>query len=385
MRRLFLFTAAAAAVAAAAVPVHAQGGMPPTLVETAPVISREFHDQITLVGRSEAQSNSAIVSEVAGRVTRVDAAEGNPVARGAVLVSIDSRRIRYQLDAVRAQVAQAHAAAELAEKNLARTQDLHKRDLAADGALDADLAEHTRTAELYNQLVAQQKQLELDLENCTIRSPFDGYTVRKLVDVGEGVGIGTPVYEVVNLNTIKVTIDLPERYFGHVRPGSDAHIQISASDEPVVGKITGFAPSASRETHTFPVIITVDNREHLLGGGMLVRATISLDKVFTSLAVHKDAIVRQGPKTMVYTIADGKAAPIPVKTGSMEGNMIAVSGDGITEGMPVVVRGNERIFPGSPVRTGGGAPDSTAQPGGEGGEQTGDAGGDTGSETAKNE
>jgi len=93
--------------------------------------------------------------------------------------------------------------------------------------------------------------------------------------------------------------------------------------------------------------------------------------------VHKDAIVRQGAQTMIYTVADGKAAPVPVMIGSMSGDMVAVSGDGITEGMPVVVRGNERIFPGSPVRTAEGGPPN-------GGEQT-KGGGESSGDTAKND
>ena len=118
--------------------------------------------------------------------------------------------------------------------------------------------------------------------------------------------------------------------------------------------------NASEDTHTYRVIVTVDNEEHRLGGVMLVRATLSLDEKFTSLAVNKDAIVRQGMQTMVYTIVDGKAAPIPVTVGSTDGNMIAVEGEGLSEGMTVVIRGNERIFPGSPVRTAEGAADDDA-------------------------
>jgi multidrug efflux pump subunit AcrA (membrane-fusion protein) len=88
---------------------------------------------------------------------------------------------------------------------------------------------------------------------------------------------------------------------------------------------------------------------------MLVRATLSLKETFSSLAVSKDAIVRQGNQSMVYTINEGKAAPIPVTTTSTNGELIAVAGPGLAEGMPVVVRGNERIFPGAPVMTADGA------------------------------
>ena len=54
---------------------------PPTLVRTDEVRSMEFHDQITLVGRTEAKIFSRIVAEVSGQVTAINAAEGNPIKR----------------------------------------------------------------------------------------------------------------------------------------------------------------------------------------------------------------------------------------------------------------------------------------------------------------
>jgi RND family efflux transporter MFP subunit len=311
----------------------------------------------------------------------IGAREGNAISRGDLLVRIDPDKIGLALDAKRAQVAQARATAELAKKELERSRNLREQDLVSEGGFDAALAEHTRAQGLYDQYVAEMKQLELDLENCSIRAPFDGYTGRQLVDPGEWVNPGTPVYEVVDLNTIKVIVDLPERHFGEVDKGSTVSIRVSGeSDATVTGVVTGIAPAASEVTHTFPVIIAVDNGERRLGGGMLVRTTLSLSGVFTSLAVSKDAIVRQGNQTMVYTIDDGKAAPIPVQTSSTEGEMIAIAGDGLAEGMPVIVRGNERVFPGSPVRTPGG-PSGGNQPGA--GAADGDEDEEAGDETAE--
>ena len=112
--------------------------------------------------------------------------------------------------------------------------------------------------------------------------------------------------------------------------------------------VTGIVPSASAETHTFPVIIDVPNPERQLAGGMLVRVTLSMKETFMSLAVSKDAIVRQGMQTTVYTVVDGKATPIPVITSSDDGTMVSVTSEQLEAGMPVVVRGNERIFPRQP-------------------------------------
>jgi len=342
-----LFSGAALVLALAGA-ANAQG---PTVVLTDDVTRMEFHDQITLIGRTEAIVSSRIVSEVGGRVQSMDVEEGIWVRKGQPLMSIDPERTRLALEAVEAQARQAEAQSTLAQKDLTRTEDLFNRSLIPESRMDSVRVAAVIAEQTYNRLKAERDRLALDLEKCTMRAPFSGYTVRHLVDVGEGVGIGTPVIEMVDLSRVKITVDLPERHFGHVEIGSKAMIKLSGvEDNPVIGTVTGIAPSASQTAHTFPVIVTVDNRDGRLGGGMLVKATLSLSDKFSSLAVSKDAIVRQGAQTMVYTIVEGKASPIPVSTSSTDGKMVAVTGQGLSEGMPIVVRGNERIFPGSPVQ-----------------------------------
>lgn len=366
MKRLLLSTLVLAmAVTCGAPPAESQE-MPPALVVTEPVASLEFHQQLILVGRSEARAESRIVSEVFGPVLAINAREGVWISKGKPLVTIDPERIKLSLAAMEAQVAQAEAEAVLAEKEFARVDDLFKQEILSESVLDKAAAEVTRAEERHKQLEAERDQLKLDVNKCVVRAPYGGYTVSQLVDIGEWVSPGTPVYEIVDLAVVKVTLDLPERHFGQVEIGTLVSISVSGNaTTPVVGKVTGIAPQASETTHTFPVIVSVENADGRLGGGMLVRATVSLKGRFTSLAVSKDAIIRQGDQTMVYTIVEGKAAAISVITSSSNGIMIAVSGEGLSEGMPVVVRGNERIFPGSPVQT----PDGGQKTGGEDGEE----------------
>lgn len=359
MKRSFLAFSIALAVLSTVVSQSAGQDFPPALVVTEPVVTLDFHEQLTLIGRSEARAESRIVSEVSGPVIAINAREGVWVAKGKPLVTIDPQRIQLALAAKVAEAAQAKADAELAEKEFARVDDLYKQAILSERVLDEAEAAVTRTRERYNQLEAQRESLQLDVDRCTIRAPYAGYTVAQLTQIGEWVNPGTAVYEMVDLAVIKVTVDLPERHFGQVAIGSEVSIKVSGGGaDPVRGKVTGIAPSASEATHTFPLIVAVDNASGSLGGGMLVRATVSLKGQFTSLAVSKDAIIRQGDQTLVYTIVEGKAAPINVVTSSSDGMMVAVRGDGLTEGMPVVVRGNERIFPGSPVQS----PDAGQKP-----------------------
>jgi len=339
---------------ASVIPGRADAQAPPTLVVTDSVTRRDFHNQVTLVGRSEPRVFSRIVAEVSGRVTKIDAPEGNSITKGAPMVSIAPERTDYALRAKEAEVVQAKTQEKLANDYLKRSQDMFAKDLIRQVTMDSANAWVAGAKARREQLEAERDRLALDLENCTVRAPYDGYTLRRLVDIGSWVNPGTPVYEMVDISQITVAVDLPERYYGRLAIGSDAAIGVSNDTlKTFRGTVTGIARNASRETHTFPVIIKVPNPEGVIAGGKLVNATLSFDETFSSLAVSKDAIIRNGIQTMVYTIVDGKAAPINVMTKSDNGVMVAVEGEGLSEGMPVVVRGNERIFPGSPVRVAG--------------------------------
>ncbi len=342
-------------------PVLLAQEMPPALVETAPIEELEFHEELNLVGRTEARRESRIVAEVSGRVESLAAAEGRPIKRGQALVKIDCRRVELALDAKRAEAAQAAADAELARKELARARELVETSVFPERNLDSAEADEKRAAERYRELDAERRRLELDLEDCTIRAPYAGFTVRKLVDVGEWVEVGTPVFELVDLAVVKVTADLPERRFGQVAVGSPVAITHSNSRSlkaggaggSLTGRVTGIAPRASETTHTFPVIIEVENPDGRLGSGMLVRAALALEGTFVSLGISKDAIVRQGERTIVYTVNDGVASEVAVEVrGSMD-TRVAIEGDGLQAGMPLIVRGNERIADGSPVQVAG--------------------------------
>lgn len=326
-------------------------GAPATLVATDEVRLMEFNDQVTLVGRTEAWVQSKIVSEVTGRVDAVEAKEGTLVRAGDPLLRIDADKVRLLLASKTAEAKQAEFQVALAQANLDRTKELYKQELVRKTTLDSAGAWSGVATERYNQLAAEKASLQLDLNRSTITAPFTGYTGRKLVDVGEWVQPGQPVFEMVDLSRVRITVDLPERYFGRLAIGSPVQILASSADSTrLQGTVTGITPDASAETHTFPVIVEMANGAGRLGGGMLVRATLSMNERFSSLAVAKDAIIRQNTGTIVYTVVDGKAQPVPVEISSTDGEWVAVIADGLSKGMPVVVRGNERIYPGSPVR-----------------------------------
>ena len=126
---IVIFTATAGAL-------HAQD-MPPTLVETDTVQTLDFHEQITLVGRTEANIQSNIVAEVSGQVSAIDAEQGVWVNRGDVLISLDDEPQRLTFEAKKAEAEEARITADLAASNWERTKDLFEKKLVREATRDS--------------------------------------------------------------------------------------------------------------------------------------------------------------------------------------------------------------------------------------------------------
>ena len=65
--------------------------------------------------------------------------------------------------------------------------------------------------------------------------------------------------------------------------------------------------------------------------------------------VPRDAVIRQFGQNVVFSVVEGKAVMFPTRVIGYKESLAAIEAEGLKSGMPVVVKGNERIFPDSPV------------------------------------
>jgi len=101
-------------------------------------------------------------------------------------------------------------------------------------------------------------------------------------------------------------------------------------------------------TRTVRFVPSFGPTERPLAHDQSVTLQIPIGAASEVLSVHKDAIIKQGARDMVYVVVDGAAQPRPVELGAAVGSRFEVLG-GLQDGDRVVVRGNERLMPGAPV------------------------------------
>jgi RND family efflux transporter MFP subunit len=298
----------------------------------------------------ESSTTSRVASEVAGAVKDLVAREGTRVEKGQPVVKLRTETLELQLAAAQGALKEAEARLDRAERALGRAKDLLAKELISAGDFDDAQSEFKAWEGKVAQLSAEVGQTQLDLDRSTIRAPFTGTVVAEHVDLGEWVGVGDPVVDMVSTDRMDVRVDVPGRYFGLVALGAEAAVTFeSTSPTEIGGKITAIVPRADATSRTFPVKVSIPNREGRVAVGMLAQASIPVGDPKPSIIVPKDAVVSQGSSRFIYVVApDSTASMTPVATGTGTGSWIAVTGN-VKAGQAVVTRGNERLRPGQKV------------------------------------
>lgn len=229
--------------------------------------------------------------------------------------------------------------------------------------------------ELVRQLQDQQKKH-------TMIAPFDGYIVQEGTEVGEWVTRGQVVATVIALDEIEIEAHVLDSQIDPIRVGMPVRVEVTALKQPLyVGEVARVSSQGDLKSRTFPVSIRVKNviREDnpTLKAGMVARVTLPVGLPHEAVVVPKDSIVFGGTAPVVYVVGPlpppaappGGATPkgnppaaaapsgsplegvrpVRVELGVADGSKIEVVGE-LADGDRVVVLGNERLFPGQPVR-----------------------------------
>lgn len=385
---------------------------PPSPVTVATVEERTIAAGQRFVGTVQPVRTATVGSAVDGRVLEYPINEGDAVKKGQPLCQLRTETIEIELagaqaelelrrqelaelengtrpeeiDQAQARTRSAEALMRYRKARLERTQTLFNRGNVTEEELEESVSAASQSEEDYlsakaalalaragprreqieqarARMLTQQevvRRIEDMLAKYTIVAPFDGYVVAEHTEVGEWVGQGDPVAEIVELDYADVAVTVLENYIPYVRVGTEARVDIGAlANEPFTGSVALIVPQADVRSRSFPVKVRLQNRsdegQPLLKAGMFAYVTLPVGKPERALLVPKDALVLGGPSPLVYVVEfsgeesrQGTVRPVPVELGIASEGMIQIKGD-VQAGQMVVVQGNERLRPGQEV------------------------------------
>jgi multidrug efflux pump subunit AcrA (membrane-fusion protein) len=367
--------------------------MPPLTVVVAPVTQAELEPSLYLVGTAYPLISSTISAEVAGKIEHFTVDEGTFVEEGEVICQLDKmlklievKRAKAQLERARAELSKLEAGSreeeisqaqalvdnrkavlEKLRLNKERMEDLFSKGmvtleqqqnahwdyeqglaqlneaeavlkLAVEGARSEDVMMAKAV------LATQQAELERaqdQLDKVSITVPFSGVITKKHKELGEWVNQGEAVADIINIEKILVYTSIPEKDVQGVKRGQRAEIFFDAyPDRLFTGSIKEIIPQADTKSHTFPVKVELDNKEHKLYAGMFARIKLIMGKQRQVLLAPKDAMLKSDSGRYLFVVRDSIAHRVEVKTGQEKGDAIEVQGE-LKPGDKVVVTNNE--------------------------------------------
>jgi len=345
-------------------------------VSTTAAIMRQLPRYFEANGSLAANEQTDVMPETSGKIAAVGVDMGSYVHRGQMIVKIDDADLRIrvaqaqaQLDQAKAtvrqneakiglkpgqkfnpenvpEVAQARAALQLAETNLRRYEKLVETGDISRASYDQQKSQRDQLKEQYEVTIHQaqqnyaavanaqgivdaaQTQLALAKRNVNysvVSAPIAGYVSERTADVGEYVSPQQKVASIVNLNPLRVRIDIPEQAIPRVHVGESVSVTVSAyTDRSFAGHLARISPNVTAASRTLTVEAEVDNPNGELKPGQFATVRILQPQSEPAVLVPQRALRQISGATYVFVIKNGRAEQRLVQSGQVEGDLVEI-------------------------------------------------------------
>lgn len=304
-------------------------------VRTTTADFREINNQYIANGTFVPKQEVKLSTEVAGRVSRVLVDEGSYVRAGQTLAIIKA-------DQQNVNVANAQAVYDNAQSELARFESAF-----ATGGVTKQQLDQVKL-----QLVNAKNNLrsaQISAGDVNVKASFSGIVNSKKIEPGSFVNPGTELFEVVNVSTLKLKVNVDEKNVGNLKVGQSIKVVSPVlADKEFTGKISFIAPKAN-ESLNFPVELEIaNNAEGSLKAGMYGNAYFGDSQVNNILVVPRMAFVGSVSANQVYVNKGGKAALKEVVSGRTFGEFVEVV-SGLEKGEEVIISGQINLTDGATI------------------------------------
>ncbi len=292
-------------------------------------------DVLVLPGQSEPWMDILVPSDTAGRIEWLGPREGDKVRKGELIVRVDARLLKAALD-------RAEAAFSLSESLLKRRKELHGRNIINQEELDRSLTE-------YSLAEGALRQARIEYEKSFVKAPADGLINYVYADEGEFIDRGKPLVHLVNIDRVKININVPELDVSHISKGQDALITIDAfPGKTIRGSFDFIAFKADPATKTFLVRAIIENPDHRIRPGMIARVALIRRVAEDALSVPMFSIVERGGDRLIFVEENGVARARTISIGIIEQDRVQIT-RGLSQGDRLIVAGQSEVEDGTRV------------------------------------
>ncbi|MBI4664257.1 MAG: efflux RND transporter periplasmic adaptor subunit [Verrucomicrobia bacterium] len=323
-----------------------QNQMPPVRVIAVEAKMQPLSETLSQTATLAPNESVEIKAETDGIVEDIQFSEGLRVNKGQMLLKLDESKFA-------ASVAESEANLKLSQANHERAKQLFHDKLIS----QQDFDQTASTFEV-NQAALELKRRQL--KDARLYAPFSGIVGARQVSPGQVISRNTILTWLVDLDTVKVEMKVPEKYLRQVQIGQTLEFAVAAyPNEKFRGEVYFISPQIEESTRTALVKARIANPDGKLRGGMFASLELTVQVRDAAIVIPEPALMSDGDRFSVFVVDEKGAAQMrPVEVGyRLPGKAEIVKG--LSAGEKVVVEGIQKLRPGAPVTL---APPESAAP-----------------------
>ena len=373
-------------------------------VKTTSIETKDFQNKLIIPGKLNPKEQVTVTSKASGTIQSINIEVGKAVKKGQLIAKIDDSMYKIQYDAAKvgvdnanqtldrmtnfsdetmksqdiemAEAAQKSAQTnfENVEKNYLNMKQLYEKGAVAKTDFDSIETQYNLTKQALdtsNEALKQAtrgyeynlkganigveaakntyKQAGENLKYTQIFSPISGIVSEKNISVGENINPGAPIFTVVNINEMYVDAGVSEIDISKLKVGQIVKVTVDAyKGEVYEGKISNISPVINENSKTYPIRVTILNKEKKLKAGMFAQLEVILDEHKGTKAVPKEIVLKEGAESFIFVIDKEKAKKKKIQTGYQSNDYIEVI-SGLTGTEKIVFVGYDALIDGEKV------------------------------------
>ena len=299
------------------------------------ISSQDFSNAINVSGSIDANEQIDLRSELPGIVRSINFNEGSNVAKGALLLKIDDRELKAQLQQA---ITRENQAGEMAK----RSQKLLDAEAISTEENENLLAE-------YRSLQAQTQLIRVQISKTEVRAPFSGKLGLRNISVGSYITPTTTITRLVSTNPVKVTFSLPEKYMGQINTSSTITFTVAGSQKKYKAKVYAVESSIETNTRSLTLRAKANNADGKLIPGSFAKIQFPLSQIAGAILIPTQAVVPVQKGKQVFIVQNGKAKAIDIASDIRLDSAVLVT-EGLKNGDTVLTSGLMALKDGSPVK-----------------------------------
>ena len=323
----------------------------PIKVEVLKVDTGNSGNFLASSGTISAAKTANLSTRNMGFVENIYVSVGDQVSQGQLLLSINNSDLQAKQAQVNAQITEATAAFNNAEKDYNRFKNLFADNSASQKEFD-DITAHYNMAKARLEAAKQMKnEIDAQFAYVNIKAPFSGIVTGKFIEKGNMANPGMTLLTIENPEVLEIKTRVPESQISKISEGMPVSVLVKSLNKQIDAKITEVSTSSQQTGGQYLINAVLNEKPEGVKSGMFVTVNFPVESnsVGGVILIPNDAVITRGQLTGVYTISESNTAILRwLRLGRTFGNEVEVL-SGLQNGETLIVNADSKLYNGASV------------------------------------